>query len=228
MSPGIFISQGRGGGVWVPGTRCGTVRAALLTLVGVLVATAAFAETDWRDDFERELEALEGRAFTVMLHLEGQGPRAFAPYVYYPPLSAIWAIDAETLADSGVSTVRRTGTVWRVDAAGHEGVEVRWQDGDVGHLAVGAREPTLVANPGRHILAGLYDAILTLPLAASVAGLPAGSRFQPNGTVLLPHGTPGAASWVQHGSTLSIEHSDGRVVVERAEIVFRALPGVAP
>ena len=187
----------------------------------------AFADTAWVDRVEAELQAISGQPFQVDLPEGHAFGDVFGPYVYYAPLSLLWALEAETLEESAGARVIPRGTVWRVGTGSDARIELRKDHGPVEALPVGS---TLEALPQRHHLAIAYDLLLSLPLSRPVGGLPVGSQFDVTGQVRLPTGVTGAARWISQGETILIEHADGRVYVELVSSLYNAPsePGEAP
>jgi len=153
------------------------------------------------DTFERRLAASHGQLLT--LTLSGRERKV----VFYAPFSAVWLLD-ET-GDGVDSTARLTRT------RDH----LYLDRGNTIQLVSVQGSTQSSASKARHPLATFHDRLLSQPLARSIAGLPAGSRFvtrhaEPGGLVLHPGDAAlqpaGATLWRSLGDHIVIQHGTGQ------------------
>ena len=153
-----------------------------------------------------------GHAVTVTL--AGRPEQA----VFYAPLSVFWLLDATAPEPTVQDTVHLTRSENRIFAT-RNGVT----------LLVGP-EMLTQDSPGsdavQHPLARFHDRLLSVPLARPLAGLPAGSRFDPGGTLRQP-GATRAGLWESHGDHIVITRSDGRSETFHWSTLDAALKGNA-
>ncbi|MCY4288597.1 MAG: hypothetical protein OXC63_08390 [Aestuariivita sp.] len=153
------------------------------------------AQTAWLDGLEQQLVRTSGHL--ISLRFAGRNLRG----IFYSPLAVFWR-----LTDEGVS---------------HRALLHR--DGDKLYFVLGGT--TLLATQSilnvqqlgfdRHYLARFHDHLLQVPLAETVAGLPANSRFLPpplgqhSGVVQRPDAPERATLWESRGHALTITYPDG-------------------
>ena len=144
-----------------------------------------------------------------------------ADVVPYGPLSALWILNGRT-----DSPVARAGRVSAQRSAASAAVTVRWEDGTESALIWPELPPEIARVGGIHPLARFHDRLLALPLARSVAGIPAGARFRPDGTVALPAGVhPVSLRWRSLGDAVEITDASGHTDELAWTEVDAALPG---
>ncbi|MDE0694951.1 MAG: hypothetical protein OXH76_03850 [Boseongicola sp.] len=184
-----------------PGQR--VLRPDLVTPHERIVAEHRDASPACLRSYRDRLEGAKGRAFSFD---GGTGRRSTA--VYYAPLSAAWILGTRDLAkthDAPVASFARVS--WQTGGEGwSDHVRMDFEDGRTDRFACPLPDFDLRFANHRHPLAARHDRLLAEALASEVSGLPAGSRFVADGTVLLPEGTRRgkAPKWKSHGDTIEI------------------------
>jgi len=162
---------------------------------------AAPAETPgsaaaWLDHLETALLAHEGRLLRVEIPSQGR-----LEAVFYGPLSALWFLTQD-------GSVADTARILREDLEAGGGLRLVWPSGDVTEHDWPRPIPAMWSSADRHPLAVLHDRLLSEPLAVPTAGLPLGSRFDPDGLVRGTEGAP-VGFWRSHGDYVEIQAGDG-------------------
>ena len=161
----------------------------------------------WLQATRARLVVANGRAILMDPASWGRLPAV----VYYEPLSAIWALGTRNLAKASDAEVARSGAAaWHVSRDARDGhVRLDWNDGERDVFAWPQPDPVFTTARARHPLAVKHDRLLAEALESEVAELPAGSRFNADGTVLLPEGghRGRAPTWKSHGDVVEIVRS---------------------
>ena len=187
-----------------PGRR--VLRPDLVTPHEGIVAEHRHASPACLRSFRHRLEDAKGRAISIDA---GTGRRSIA--VHYAPLSVAWLLGTRDLAkahDAKVASFARVS--WHGGGEGwSDHLRMDFEDGSTDRYACPLPDFDLRFARNRHPLAVKHDRLLAEALASEVSGLPAGSRFVANGTVLLPEGARRgrAPTWKSHGDTIEIVRS---------------------
>ena len=187
-----------------PGRR--VLRPDLVTPHERIVAEHRAASPGCLRSYRHRLEGARGRAFSFDA---GTGRRSTA--VYYAPLSVTWFLGTRDLAkahDANVASFARVS--WHAGGDGWSAhLRMDFEDGRTDRFACPLPDFDLRFAGDRHPLAVRHDRLLAEALASEVAGLPAGSRFDAGGTVLLPEGAKRgrAPTWRSHGDMIEIVRS---------------------
>ena len=195
--------------------------AALLSPVMAVAAAAGGPSTAqaWLDAVEARLVEAEGRALRLLSgpgRADASGTGGGPVIVFHAPLSTMWVLDAESLAEAGDAEVVATAALLREDTEEGGRLLVAWRNGAVDEAGWPQPLPEFEAARERHPLAVMHDALLSAPLARRAAGIPAGWRFRPDGLVL--PGDPEAevrtaTLWRSAGHWIAVEHADGFVIL---------------
>ena len=187
-----------------PGRR--VLRPDLVTPHERIVAEHRNASPACLQAYRHRLEGAKGRAFSFDA---GTGRRSAA--VYYAPLSVTWILGTRDLAkahDANVASLARVS--WHAGGDGwSDHLRMDFPEGRTDRFACPLPDFDLRFARDRHPLAVRHDRLLAEALASEVSGLPAGSRFVADGTVLLPEGARRgrAPTWKSHGDTIEIIRS---------------------
>lgn len=187
-----------------PGQR--VLRPDLVTPHEGIVAEHRRASPACLRSYRDRLESAKGRAFSFD---GGTGRRSTA--VYYAPLSVTWILGTRDLAkthDANVASLARVS--WHAGGEGWSAhLRMDFPDGRTDRFACPLPDFDLRFAKDRHPLAARHDRLLAEALASEVSGLPAGSRFVADGTVLLPEGARrgSAPTWRSHGDAIEIIRS---------------------
>ncbi len=142
-----------------------------------------------------------------------------ASIVPYAPLSAIWNVSAERPDQP----IKLAGSVRAGGAVQKPFMAVTWEDGSVSTLTYPAPLPEIARVGPSHPVAAFHDRLLALPLVRSIAGIPAGTRFQADGTVMPPVGSEAEdhapRRWRSIGDIIEITEPSG----ERKELHWMTL-----
>ena len=199
------------------------------TAVGLEATSTARA---WLDAIEQQLVEINGKA-ALLLPVPGHegtfgtedGPVAF---VFHAPLSTMWVLDADSIADAERADVRATAVLLREVTADGGRLRALWRGGAVTDFVWPLPVPEFEAAVGLHPLGVKHNLLLSATLARPVAGLPAGWRFFADGLVL-PDGpeteVDTATLWRSDGDWIVIEHADGRVTRIPLEELIAAIKG---
>lgn len=187
-----------------PGRR--VLRPDLVTPHEGIVAEHRHASPACLRSFRHRVEGAKGRAISIDA---GTGRRSTA--VHYAPLSVAWLLGTRDLASAHDAKVASTAKVsWHAGGDGWSAhLRLDLQDGRTDRYACPLPDFDLRFARNRHPLAVKHDRLLAEALASEVSGLPAGSRFVADGTVLLPEGARRgrAPTWKSHGDAIEIVRS---------------------
>lgn len=186
----------------------------------------------WLDAIEQQLVEVNGKA-TLLLPVPGHegtfgtedGPVAF---VFHAPLSTMWVLDADSIADAERADVRATAVLLREETAGGGRLRALWRGGTVTDFVWPLPVPEFEAAVGLHPLAVKHSMLVSAPLAHPVAGLPAGWQFFADGVVLPDDPVTEvdtATLWRSDGNQIVIEHADGRVTRIPLDELIAAIKG---
>ena len=216
MSFGVRISRqtrviGGLSAVLIPATVAG-----LMAMKGGIGVSAT--PGGWIDTIEARLLATSGEVVKIALSGEAADPLLG---VYYAPLATFWQLSDPAPGAS----VLRSGLVLREEEAFGARLRVTWDDGT--ELAYRWPQPLpAIMGTGtgeRHMLARLYDVVLSDPLQVPLAGFPSGSRFGADGIVHVPGEDGPPALWQDTGNTLTVTLTTGMVFELRVEDVVAAI-----
>ena len=221
------------------------VRACITALALALPLSAHTAPADaqapvaahWLDALETRLVGLSGAALEVRRSADptpdGSAPPLVPPlitsarFIFYAPLAALWELDATT--DPARAGVLASATLRREGAGDAAVVQVLWDDGAVTGITRPRAAPDFIVHVPRHLLATAHDRLLTRPLTRPLAGLPVGTRFDPDGIVRPPETadtslTPGPVIlWHSRGDHVLIHLADGTSVALGLDEIIAAM-----
>lgn len=198
--------------------------AVLVALLPPVMAVAAGATGPstaraWLDAVEARLVEADGRALRLLSgpgRADASGTGGGPVIVFHAPLSTMWVLDADSVAEAGDAEVVATAALLREDTEEGGRLLVAWRNGAVDEAGWPQPLPEFEVARERHPLAVMHDALLSAPLARHTAGIPAGWRFRPDGLVL--PGDPEAevrtaTLWRSVGHWIAVEHADGFVIL---------------
>ena len=210
--------------------------AMLLASLGGPADASAAAARAWLDGIETRLVAASGRAARLVPppgHEDSFDVEDGPVFVFHAPLSTVWILDAESVAEAVDAKVVDTGTVRREENANGGSLRILWRDGPAADFDWPLPLPELRVAGERHPLAKFHGRLLARPLGGSFAGLPEGSRFSPvvtsgpGGVVERPDGPSRATLWESLGDYIAITHPDGTRTVHGWREVDAVLEGGA-
>ncbi len=213
--------------------------AAAMLLASTAVATGASGRSTaraWLDGVEARLIAVSGRAARLVPPPGHEG--AFdvddgPVFVVHAPLSTVWILDAETVADAGRARVVDTATLRREETGNGGNLRVIWRDGPAADFVWPLPLPEFRVAAESHPLAIFHDRLLSRSLAAPLGDVPPGSRFVPvvtsgpGGIVERPDSPTRATLWESLGDRIAVTHPDGVRTVHGWREVDAALEGGA-
>ena len=218
-------------------------------LLAALAATMQFASTAgavgasgpataraWLDGVEARLVAASGRAARLVpppSHEDAFDVEDGPVFVVHAPLSTVWILDAETVADAGKARVVDTATLRREETGNGGSLRVIWRDGPAADFDWPLPLPEFRVADEHHPLAAFHDRLLSKALASPLGNLPADSRFVPvvtsgpGGIVERPDSPARVTLWESFGDRISVTHPDGVRTVHGWREVDAALEGGA-
>ena len=190
----------------------------------------------WLDGVEARLVAASGRAARLVPppgHEDAFDVDDGPVFVVHAPLSTVWILDAETVADAGKAGVVDTATLRREESGNGGSLRVIWRDGPAADFEWPLPLPEFRVAAERHPLAAFHDRLLSRSLAAPLGDVPPGSRFVPvvtsgpGGIVERPDSPTRVTLWESLGDRIAVTHPDGVRTVHGWRQVDAALEGGA-
>ena len=206
-----------------------------LTAGAVGAADPATARA-WLDGVEARLIAASGRAARLVPppgHEDAFDVDDGPVFLIHAPLSTVWILDAETVADAGKAGVVDTATLRREESGNGGSLRVIWRDGPAADFDWPLPLPEFRVSAERHPLAEFHDRLLSKPLGSPLGDLPAGSRFVPvvvsgpGGIVERLDNPARVTLWESLGDRIAVTHPDGVRSVHGWREVDAALEGGA-
>ena len=200
----------------------------LASAAGAAGAAGASTARAWLDGVEARLVEASGRAARLV-----PPPCHEDAFVVHAPLSAVWILDAETVADAGKVRGVDTAILRREETGNGGSLRVIWRDGPAADFDWPLPLPEFRVAGERHPLAAFHDRLLSGPLAAALGNVPRGSRFVPvvaggPGGILERSDSPSRATlWESLGDRIAVTHPDGVRTVHGWREVDAVLEGGA-
>ena len=208
----------------------------LASAAGAAGAAGSSAARAWLDGVEARLVEASGRAARLVPppgHEDAFDVDDGPVFVIHAPLSTVWILDAETVADAGNARVVDTAALRREETGNGGSLRVIWRDGPAADFDWPLPLPEFRVAAERHPLAAFHDRLLSGSLAAALGDVPRGSRFVPTvtsgpgGVVERPDSPARATLWESLGDRIAVTHPDGVRSVHGWREVDAALKGDA-